>query len=46
MPFYVAPAAMAQLAHDDGELAISRACAGNEVVQCVCKIHFACIGHI
>ncbi|KAE8552582.1 hypothetical protein TMatcc_008049 [Talaromyces marneffei ATCC 18224] len=36
VPFYVAPAAMAKLAHDDGELAIARACAGNGVVQCIC----------
>ncbi|RAO68205.1 uncharacterized protein BHQ10_004217 [Talaromyces amestolkiae] len=36
VPFYVAPAAMARLAHDDGELAISKACADNGVVQCIC----------
>ncbi|PCH03234.1 Aldolase-type TIM barrel [Penicillium occitanis (nom. inval.)] len=35
VPFYVAPAAMAKLAHDEGELAISRACARNGVVQCL-----------
>ncbi|KAF5015565.1 hypothetical protein F66182_13056 [Fusarium sp. NRRL 66182] len=36
VPFYVAPAAMARLAHNDGELAISKACADNGVVQCIC----------
>lgn len=40
VPFYVAPAAMARLAHDDGELAISKACADNGVVQCVRKLRF------
>lgn len=40
VPFYVAPAAMARLAHNDGELAISKACADNGVVQCVCKLRF------
>lgn len=40
VPFYVAPAAMARLAHNDGELAISKACANNGVVQCVRKAYF------
>lgn len=40
-PFYVAPAAMARLAHDDGELAIARACVKNGVVQCVRYFYFS-----
>lgn len=31
---------MAKLAHEHGELAISRACAKNGVIQCVCNLHF------
>ena len=40
VPFYVAPAAMAKLAHVEGELAIARACSSNGVVQCVRKLYF------
>lgn len=35
VPFLVAPAAMAKLAHPDGELAIAKACKQNGVIQCV-----------
>ncbi|TVY28273.1 Cytochrome b2, mitochondrial [Lachnellula hyalina] len=34
VPFLVAPAAMAKLAHPQGELAIARACKRNGVIQC------------
>ena len=34
-PFFVAPAAMARLAHPDGECAIARGCASEGLVQCV-----------
>ncbi|KAF2840664.1 hypothetical protein M501DRAFT_950978, partial [Patellaria atrata CBS 101060] len=35
MPLFVSPAAMARLAHDDGEKAIARACAAAGIIQCV-----------
>lgn len=34
-PFFVSPAAMARLAHPDGELAIARACAKQGIIQSV-----------
>lgn len=34
-PFCVAPAAMAKLANEAGELAIAKSCAKNGVIQCV-----------
>jgi L-lactate dehydrogenase (cytochrome) len=34
-PFFVSPAAMARLAHPDGELAIARACAEDNVIQII-----------
>ncbi|KAL2040119.1 hypothetical protein N7G274_007022 [Stereocaulon virgatum] len=34
-PFFVSPAAMARLAHPDGECAIARGCASEGVIQCV-----------
>ena len=35
-PFFVSPAAMARLAHPDGELAIARGCGTEGLIQCVC----------
>lgn len=35
VPFFVSPAAMARLAHPDGELALARGCANEEIVQCI-----------
>lgn len=34
-PFFISPAAMARLAHPDGELALSRAAAKEGIIQCV-----------
>ena len=34
-PFFVSPAAMARLAYKDGELAIARGCANENIVQCI-----------
>ena len=34
-PFFVSPAAMARLAHKDGELALARGCATEGIIQCV-----------
>lgn len=34
-PFFVSPAAMARLAHPDGECAIARGCASEGIIQCV-----------
>ena len=34
-PFFVSPAAMARLAHKDGELALARGCAAEGIVQCI-----------
>ncbi|UZP34437.1 hypothetical protein NXS19_002253 [Fusarium pseudograminearum] len=34
-PFFIAPAAMARLAHPDGELALSRAAANEGIIQCI-----------
>ncbi|KAF4976270.1 hypothetical protein FZEAL_7038 [Fusarium zealandicum] len=34
-PFFISPAAMARLAHTDGELALSRAAANEGIIQCV-----------
>ena len=34
-PFFVSPAAMARLAHKDGELAIARGCAKEGIMQCI-----------
>lgn len=35
VPFFVSPAAMARLAHKDGELAMARGCASEGIIQCV-----------
>ena len=35
VPFFVSPAAMARLAHPDGECAIARGCASEGIIQCV-----------
>jgi L-lactate dehydrogenase (cytochrome) len=37
-PFCVAPAAMAKLANEAGELAIAKSCAESGVIQCVSYI--------
>ncbi|KAL9126058.1 MAG: hypothetical protein Q9217_004836 [Psora testacea] len=34
-PFFVSPAAMARLAHKDGELALAKGCASEGVIQCI-----------
>ena len=34
-PFFVSPAAMARLAHPDGEVALARGCANQGIIQCV-----------
>lgn len=34
-PFFVSPAAMARLAHKDGEMAIARGCANEGIIQCI-----------
>ncbi|KAF5022844.1 hypothetical protein F66182_5077, partial [Fusarium sp. NRRL 66182] len=34
-PFFISPAAMARLAHPEGELALSRAAANQGIIQCV-----------
>ena len=34
-PFFISPAAMARLAHPDGELALTRGCASEGLIQCV-----------
>ena len=34
-PFFVSPAAMARLAHPDGELALAKGCASEGLIQCV-----------
>ncbi|KAH7242108.1 FMN-dependent dehydrogenase-domain-containing protein [Fusarium tricinctum] len=34
-PFFISPAAMARLAHPDGELALSRAAAEQGIIQCI-----------
>ncbi|KAI1083108.1 cytochrome b2 [Whalleya microplaca] len=34
-PFFISPAAMAKLAHPDGELALARAAASEGIIQCV-----------
>jgi L-lactate dehydrogenase (cytochrome) len=36
LPFFVSPAAMAKLAHPDGELALARGCEKFGISQCVC----------
>lgn len=36
-PFFVSPAAMARLAHPDGELAIARGCGEQGIIQTVCQ---------
>ncbi|OAL03214.1 hypothetical protein IQ06DRAFT_367809 [Phaeosphaeriaceae sp. SRC1lsM3a] len=35
VPFFISPAAMARLAHPDGECALARASASEEIVQCI-----------
>lgn len=35
VPFFISPAAMARLAHPDGELALARGCANEGIVQCI-----------
>ena len=37
-PFFVSPAAMARLAHPDGELALARGCASEDLIQVVCTL--------
>ena len=37
LPFFVSPAAMARLAHPEGERALARGCEGRGVAQCVCR---------
>lgn len=37
LPFFVSPAAMARLAHPDGELALARGCEKYGIAQCVCN---------
>jgi hypothetical protein len=44
LPFFVSPAAMARLAHPDGELALARGCEGFGVAQCVCLRNFLAHG--
>lgn len=39
LPFFVSPAAMAKLAHPDGELALARGCEKFGMAQCVSQIH-------
>jgi L-lactate dehydrogenase (cytochrome) len=34
-PFFLSPAAMATLAHPEGELAVARACGNQGIIQCV-----------
>ena len=34
-PFFISPAAMARLAHPDGELAMARGCASEGIIQCI-----------
>ena len=34
-PFFVSPAAMAKLAHTEGELALAQGCAAENIIQCV-----------
>ena len=34
-PFFVSPAAIARLAHKDGELALARGCADGGIIQCI-----------
>ncbi|KAH6718790.1 FMN-dependent dehydrogenase-domain-containing protein, partial [Leptodontidium sp. MPI-SDFR-AT-0119] len=34
-PFFVSPAAMARLAHPDGEMALARGCAGEGIIQVI-----------
>ncbi|KAK7924757.1 FMN-dependent dehydrogenase-domain-containing protein [Apiospora marii] len=34
-PFFISPAAMARLAHPDGELALARAAASEGIIQCI-----------
>ncbi len=37
-PIFVSPAAMARLAHKDGELALAKGCASEGIIQCVNSI--------
>ena len=37
-PFFVSPAAMARLAHPDGELALARGCASEGLIQAVSSL--------
>ncbi|KAM0234051.1 hypothetical protein ACHAP5_010194 [Fusarium lateritium] len=37
-PFFISPAAMARLAHPDGELALSRAAAEQGIIQCTVEL--------
>lgn len=34
-PFFVSPAAMARLAHPDGEVALAKGCANQGIIQCI-----------
>jgi len=34
-PFFISPAAMAKLAHKDGELALARGAGTEDIIQCV-----------
>ena len=38
-PFFISPAAMARLAHPDGELALARGCASEGLIQVVSNFH-------
>lgn len=45
-PFFISPAAMARLAHPDGELALARAAAAERVIQCISNNASYPLGHI
>lgn len=38
-PFFISPAAMARLAHPDGELALSRGASNEGIIQCVSSLY-------
>jgi isopentenyl diphosphate isomerase/L-lactate dehydrogenase-like FMN-dependent dehydrogenase len=40
LPFFVSPAAMARLAHPDGEMALARGAEKYGIAQCVCQSSF------
>lgn len=45
-PFFISPAAMARLAHPDGELALARAAAKERIIQCISNNASYPLGHI